>query len=170
MSPIITALGRGTTVTRGGSYKDPASRSFKFDVSIDELGLATLPDRMAESLHRHLETRLNEVAHKIIATAQASLVPGHGYDTGLLHNSLIARLVAEAEGIFYDLLSERAHYWQWVEFGHHLRNGGWWEGYHYLEEAVIANEGSIRQAIREAFYDTVQDLAMESRFLGAVGL
>lgn len=152
-----------TSVFRAGSYRDPSKRMFALEVSIDLLNLPTLPERMTEHLQRHLITRLGEAADRVISTAQGSLRPGHGYDTGLMHDTLVARLGVVYEAVFYDLLSDQAHYWQWVEFGHWMRNGQWWEGYHFLEDAVIANEAHIRSKVVEAYRDTVRDLSIEAR-------
>lgn len=162
-----------TTSFRGGApasslarsyvYKNPARRQFVLEVDFDLLNLPTLPDRMVESLTRHLVTRLGEAADRVIQQAQARLKPGHGYDTGLMHDTLVSRLGVVFEAVFYDLLSDQADYWTYVEFGHWMRNGQWWEGYHFLEDSVIENEAYIRSKVVEAYRDTVQDLAIEAR-------
>lgn len=163
--PSLTQLGTGTRAFRGGSYMNPLQRQFAVTVDIEEFNLPTLPDRMADTLRDALIFHLKDAAERVIGDAQAQLVPGHGYDTGLLHDSLTYRLAEHllATGVFYDLLSEQAYYWRWVEFGHWTTAGNWWEGYHYLENAILANEGYIRRTVREAWADTMVKLAAQAR-------
>ena len=66
--------------------------------------------------------------------------------------------------MFYDLLSEEAHYWRYVEFGHWIAGTHqFWPGYHFLENSIRAHETRIRGAVREAWADTVMRLASEAR-------
>lgn len=149
-----------------GHYTRPQDRLFALEVSFDLLNLPTLPERMDESLHRNLVRRLGQAADHVIDLAQAQLKPGHGYDTGLMHDTLVKRLGTVFEAVFYDLLSDQAYYWQWVEFGHWTVAGNWWEGYHFLEGAVIASEAHIRSKVVEAYRDTVMELAIQARVPG----
>jgi len=165
----VTNLGRGTSSFRGGAYTTPRNRLFALEVDFDMLDLPLLPDAMAETLHVNLIRRLGEAADHVIQLAQGSLRPGHGYDTGLMHDTLVARLGVVFEAVFYDLLSDQAHYWQWVEFGHWMRDGNFWEGYHFLEDAVIASEKHIRSKVVEAYRDTVLALSIEARVPDMLG-
>jgi hypothetical protein len=164
-APSVATLGPATRIFRGGNYQNPLQRQFGITVAIEEFNLPTLPDRMADVLQEALIFHLKDAAEAVISDAQMQLVPGHGYDTGLLHDSLVYRLAEHllATGVFYDLLSEQAYYWRYVEFGHWTTAGNWWEGYHFLENAILMNEGHIRRTVREAWADTMVKLAAEAR-------
>ena len=129
---------------------------------LSELG--TLPERMSAHFGEALILTMGWAADQIIKDAEAQLVPGHGYDTGLLHNSLVKDLVqlGLGAGVFYSLSSDAAEYWQYVEFGHLTTGGNWWSGYHYLGTAVEQNRGNIIMAAAEAWRFTASALSAES--------
>lgn len=123
------------------------------------IGLArlnTLPDRFVAAFQATLSIRIGEVCDQIVKDAQAQLRPGHGYDTGLLHDTLQARLVGIVNAVLFRIDSPQAAYWAYVEFGHMLRNGEWWEGYHFIENAVEMNADDIWRAARTAFHDAAR--------------
>ena len=66
----------------------------------------------------------------------------------------------------YDLESDEAEYWVFVEFGHMLRNGDWWPGYHFLTKSVVEMEPMLRDKVREAWAATVVELAGQARVGG----
>lgn len=163
----------------GGNYRIPSQRSFGLNINTKvEMGnLPTLPERADEHLKEALVFHLRDAAESIIEAAKLSLFkPGdfpvhkHGVDTGRLRESLTYQLVEELlsnEGVFYDLLSEEAEYWKWVEFGHWVVNAKtpwFWPGYHYLEGAIrTVGLRVIRRAVRAAWSDAMVKLAAESR-------
>lgn len=169
----------------GGNYQSPGNRSFRFTASVDMGSLPTLPERLVGHLNQALIWHVEDAARKVISTARGYLVrldeppvrvnaegkAIHGYDTGLLYITLIQRLQEHllASGVFYDLLSEQAEYWRYVEFGFHTRSGAWWPGYHFLETAIHENEGYIRNAVRKAWLDTAFELAREAQVPGRTG-
>jgi hypothetical protein len=159
----------GSTFTNAPGFSGrPGSQYGPVDitVTIDTSSLDLLPERMDAHLKRNLELRLAEAARKVIEDAQLQLQPGHGYDTGLLHDSLTYELMRlTTDGVFYELGSDQAAYWQYVEFGHMTRSGNFWPGYHMLENALRMNEAYIRQKVREAWADTALMLAAEARTL-----
>jgi hypothetical protein len=162
-----TYLGR----TPGTGFAPRSSRWVSFNATVDMGNLVSLGERMQESFGRHLTRELGSACDSIIADAKMRLVPGHGYDTGLLRDTLVRKLVDGTVGIArvaYDLESDQADYWVWVEFGHMLRNGDWWEGYHFLSESVIANEGLIRQKVREAWAATVVELGAQAAVVSTI--
>ncbi len=168
-----TALTGGSwgamSLTRGLDYRNPNDRIFAISCDVELFNLPTLPDRMANHLQKALIWHLRDVAESVVAMAQQSLVPGHGYDTGLLHDTLTFALAEHLleTGVYYDLFSEVAYYWRWVEFGHWIAGtNSFWPGYHMLENALIAHETKIRGAVREAWQDTVIKLAAEARAPG----
>jgi hypothetical protein len=154
-----------TTWTRGFDYRNPNDRLVVVSTSIEMFNLPTLPERMHDHLQRALRFHLKDAAERVITTAQQSLTPGHGYDTGRMRDSLTYALAEHLleTGVYYDLFSEVAHYWRWVEFGHWMVNGEFWPGYHFLENAMRTHEGFIRSTVREAWQDTATALAAESR-------
>lgn len=180
MPPLITS-----SIFQKGAYQSPANRNFAFTASVDMTSLPTLPQRLDEHFQQALIFHVEDAARKVISTARGWLVrleePAvkvnfegkgiHGYDTGLMYVTLIQRLATHllASGVFYDLFSEEAEYWRYVEFGFHTRGGEWWPGYHFLEQAIRDNEGYIRQRVREAWADTAMVLAKEAQAAGYVG-
>lgn len=158
-----------TILSRGLNYRNPNDRSMSLTVRIDMMNLPTLPVRLDAHLQAALIWHLKDVAESVIATAQQSLVPGHGYDTGRLRATLIYELAEHllATGVYYDLFSEEAHYWRWIEFGHWIAGSDqFWPGYHMLENAIRVHEAKIRGAVRAAWQDTVVRLASEARAPG----
>lgn len=162
-----------TQVHSPGFNGRPGSQYGRVSITatIELPGSLTLPDRMVTVLHERLKVRMAEAADAVIEDARMQLQPGHGYDTGLLHESLTKELVdtflgaanGAEEGVFYDLGSHEAPYWVYVEFGHLTRAGNWWEGYHYLENAIAMNRTTIRRLAYEAWADTIVILAGQSR-------
>lgn len=134
--------------------------------------LHTLPDRLTRHYQAALVISMAWAADKIIDTAQQQLVPGHGYDTGRLHDSLTKELVkiGLGAGVFYVLTSDAADYWEYVEFGHVTSAGNWWPGYHFLGQAVDAHRSTIIQAAASAWVVTAGRLSVESKALIAGNL
>ena len=94
------------------------------------------------------------VAAKMVADMKAQLYDGHGYDTGKLSNSLTFDLVNIAQNPGFDVLAKDVDYWRYVSFGHFLANGGWWEGYHFVENAMEGMLSSLDEAARAAWVTT----------------
>lgn len=159
--------------------------AFAFTARVDMGNLPTLPERLDTTFHEALIWHLADAAQRVIDTTRHYLVrleepavmvgaggkPIHGYDTGLMYVSLRYKLAEHlaATGVYYELLSDEAEYWRWVEFGHFMANGEFWQGYHMLETAIRANEGYIRSQVRAAWADTAQILAREAKVPGIVG-
>lgn len=148
-----------------------SERYIAVTADVDLMGLERVPDEFMFNLHVHLEDRLSEVCDKVISDAMMQLQPGHGYETGRMHDTLVSRLVEEvegmwSEGVFYDLLSDEAPYWVYVEFGHMTRAGNWWVGYHFLENAVLANTAFLDVKVAEAVFDTFADMGMAASVEG----
>lgn len=149
----------------GSGFQPRSGRWVSFNATVDLGNMPTLGVRMEEAFGRHLTDTLAEAADLVIERAQSKLHPGHGYDTGLMSRSLTRHLVdgfMSAARVAYDLESDEAEYWVFVEFGHMMRNGQWWEGYHFLMDSVIEMEGVIRDKVREAWARTIVTLAGES--------
>lgn len=160
------------------SYKNPMDRmaGVSVNVTVDMGNLPTLPQRMDEHMKVALTFHLRDAAEGIIEAAKLSLFkPGdfpmhkHGVDTGKLRASLTHHLVEAllSEGVYYDLMSDEAEYWKWVEFGHWVTNAQtpwFWPGYHYLEGALrTVGLPLIMRACRAAWHDTAIALAGEAR-------
>jgi hypothetical protein len=166
------------TFTGASSYMNPLGRVVGLNsrVSVDMGNLPTLPERMDEHLKQRLIWHLRDTCEGIIEAAKLSLFkPGdfpvhkHGVDTGLLRESLTYHLVETllTSGVYYDLLSDEAPYWKWVEFGHWVVNAEtpwFWPGYHYLENAIqTVGIRLLMRSVRAAWHDTVIVLAQEAR-------
>jgi hypothetical protein len=168
-----------------GPYQIPSMRQFHMTIntSVDLGNLPTLPERMDLYLKEALRWHLKDAAEGIIKDATNRMrdlphpkgaikgphvdLPG-GYDTGKLAGTLEPHLVEAlmSTGVFYDLLSEEAEYWEYVEFGHWVaaKAGDWfWPGYHLLEQSVMRNIPKIRRACRMAWSDAMIKLGAEAR-------
>lgn len=159
-----------SSVTQGitgptGAFIPHSQRGVRFTATISMGNLLTLGPRMEEAMHTALIEELGSVALQVVELAKSKLQPGHGYDTGRMHDGLTAILaenVAEAI-VAYDLSAPNAEYWFWVEFGHMLRDGRWWPGYHFLGSSIVEMESQIRSAIRRACSKMLLVLAGEAR-------
>jgi hypothetical protein len=157
-----------------------------FTAEVDMGTLPTLPERLDDAFRKALIFHLADAAQRVIDTARHYLVrlsepalkvgpygkPIHGYDTGVMYISLHYELMEALllGGVFYDLNADpHAPYWRFVEFGFTLANGQWWPGYHFLEAAIMENEGYIRGRVREAWADTAIALALEAKVPGGIG-
>jgi len=189
VSPVVRSSaisGAGNAGQWGRGYLTPQNRYAGLTVQVID-DFDSLPDRLAEHFQKALVYHLEDAAQRVIDTARSYLVrleeppvmyadgrEIHGYDTGTMYVSLKYEL-AEAlllMGVYYDLYSDQAPYWKFVEFGHWVFSaaGPWfWPGYHFFATAIEANEGYIRQRCREAWHDTAIKLAMESHVPGATG-
>jgi len=139
-----------------------------FTVSIKGLRrLNTLPERMASMYEAAAVITMARVADKVVADAKAQLVPGHGLDTGLLKYTLEKELIriGEVLGVIYSIKSDAADYWLDVEIGHFMDNGSWWEGYHYIANAINMNKALIKGAAKQAWEMTSGKLAAEEAAL-----
>lgn len=191
MPPLVTSgrwSGRGQPGYWGPGYMTPGNRVAGLTATVDMTNLPTLPERLDDHLEKALMFHLADAAQRVIDTARHYLVrleeppvmytedgrDIHGYDTGLMYATLKYELALHLlwVGVYYELLSEEAAYWRYVEFGHWVRsaNGWWfWPGYHFLETAIDQNAGYIRQRVREAWADTAIALAMEAHVPGTAG-
>ena len=130
--------------------------------------LATLGTRMDVIYRKNLMLTVPHAVDNIVAYAVGELQPGHGYDTGLLHDTLTKVLVEDlmAEGVFYSVLSEEAGYWEYMEFGFTMQDGNFWPGYHFIEQAISVHHRDILQAAALAWTATEMELAAETAAVG----
>ena len=86
-----------------------------------------------------LEEKLDEISLKLTENIQNQLYRGHGRITGNLRdnikNSYEVR-VKGLEGVVQAYIGDSAPYGALVDEGHLLRNGAWWEGYHFMEAGL----------------------------------
>jgi hypothetical protein len=177
---VTSGFGMVPTGWRGGprSFVPRSDRWIGMSVEIDLLGLPTLPERMIAVLHERLVVNMRTAADKVLETASRSLykpvdfpVHRHGEDTGKLKRSLVAKLVEHVNvSVAYDLESDDAPYWIFVEFGRIRADGSWWPGYHFLTGAIMQHEGTIRTACRVSMHETFTILASENRSPGGAGM
>lgn len=82
--------------------------------------------------------QLGLIAMKLEKNIKDELQPGHGFLKGDLFRSIQAYVdnYDGANGI--STITGEAHtfYDQWVNEGHTLNNGEWWEGYHFMEQGL----------------------------------
>lgn len=79
---------------------------------------------------------LEDITINLTANIQDELTPGHGYKRGDLHDSIQSNIISQNNlgGVIeaYTMIE----YAPWVNDGHTLRNGAWWEGYHFMEAGL----------------------------------
>jgi hypothetical protein len=157
-------LGSSTRVVPASYFVPRGNRLFGFTVEIDMGNLMSLGVRWESMLRERLVHRMGEAADVIIMRAHGKLVPGHGYDTGTMAESLRRVLVhgIEQNIVAYDLEADpyEAYYWVFVEFGHMTVGGNWWPGYYFLSSTLMENEALIAAKAKQAMAETVTMLAM----------
>ncbi len=165
----------------GSGYLTPSNRQALLTVSYAD-DLERLPERLHAHFTAALTWHLEDAAQRVIDTARTYLVrleeapvmhdsqgrEIHGYDTGLMYLSMKYELMEAllVQGVFYELRSDEAEYWEYVEFGHWVfsKDGPWfWPGYHFFATAIEQNMSYIRERCREAWQDTALQLAFETR-------
>ena len=177
--PAISAAtwARGGVAPGAGGYVPPDKRGITFHAEVFTPGLDTIDERLIGHLHTALIQRMGEAAEAILVASKAKLqhkpadivTPDgniYGYDTGLMHDTLQAYLTEIAlVGVFYDFRSDEADYWQFVEFGHMLRNGQWWPGYHFMGQTIVEMQPMLRGKVQQALSDAIVALAGEASAL-----
>lgn len=136
-------------------------------MTVDIVGmnsLGTLPARAEKYFHQALLITVPPAIDSIIRNAQSQLQPGHGYDTGLLHDTLTKEVISTAlsAGVIFGLLSEQADYWASVEFGYMHNSGVFVPGYHYFANAINSNRGRLGKAAHAAWRMAAARLSAES--------
>jgi hypothetical protein len=160
MAPSVRSSTFIGDIGRLGGFSPRSSRWVSFHARVDMGDLPILGDKMAEVMKVNLTEHLRKVAMEVVNRAQSKLYPGHGFDTGQMSRTLTAKWVdGLMDAVAYDLESDDAFYWVFVEFGHMTRAGNWWPGYHFLTESIMEMEADIRDAVRMAWNQTVVDLA-----------
>lgn len=83
-----------------------------------------------------LEDKLNEITLDLTANIQNQLYPGHGYQRGDLHGSIQSDIVSQDSTEAIIRAYTPIEYAPFVDDGHRLRNGEWWDGYHFMETGL----------------------------------
>ena len=127
-------------------------------------GLKHLDYETALIFHGCLLVEVPKAVDSIIRNAQSHLTQGHGVDTGLMKASLTKQIVSEAltVGVIYQLQSDEAPYWVFMEDGFTTPSGEYWPGYHFFAQAVAANRGRMGKAVAKAWRDTSAVLAAKA--------
>ena len=81
---------------------------------------------------------LNDLSMDLEKNIKAELYPGHGWIAGDLHDSITAYVVSfdDHGGKIEAKAGSQLGYAEYVNDGHTLRNGEWWEGYHFMEAGL----------------------------------
>lgn len=90
-----------------------------------------------------IEDKLSEISLNLTMNIQDELRPGHGYIRGDLHNSIQSNFRVNTTGGVVEAYS-KIYYAPFVDDGHRLRNGEWWEGYHFMEKGLEATVAMYR--------------------------
>lgn len=148
----------------------PSTRSFQMTYTFNPGTVPSLAARIMPLWRKNGEVLLGKVVDAIIEDAQARLFKPsnfpeekHGFDSGLLHDSLVKVFMEMiTDGVFYELKSYLAYYWMWVNFGHFTTSGNWWEGYHFFEDAIEMHGPEIAIAARESWTLAAREAAVSA--------
>lgn len=85
-----------------------------------------------------LEEKLDDIQLSLVENTQLDLYSGHGYVTGNLSDSIksdytLDGLTGNIRG-YID--GGTAPYGVYVDQGHELRDGSWWDGYEFMKTGV----------------------------------
>lgn len=86
-----------------------------------------------------LEEKLDDIALAFVEKTQNQLYRGHGRRSGDLKDGISSdyTLSSPTEGVVRGFIKGPAGEYGWyVNDGHTLRNGKWWEGYHFMEDGL----------------------------------
>lgn len=147
-------------------------------LSIDMYGLRelnTLPARMDTYYRAALWVTVPSAVDAVITNARSQLQPEHGYDTGLMYSSLDKKIISGAAiGVVYTLGADKAvrppsknetdpfPYWLAMETGFIQKDGVFWPGYHYYQNAINKLRPRLGKAAALAWRMAGAKLAAES--------
>ena len=82
--------------------------------------------------------QLGRISMDLEKNIKDELEPGHGFLNGELFKSIQAYVSYEGGADEISIITGESNtfYDQWVNDGHTLRNGEWWEGYHFMEAGL----------------------------------
>jgi hypothetical protein len=99
-------------------------------------------------VQQDLESWLVAFLNRESARAYREIKQRTPVDTGLLRGNWGASPVTVVSGSsIVAIFTNPTEYALWVEEGHHLRNGAWWEGYHFTRIPL----DKVRQALPARF-------------------
>lgn len=79
--------------------------------------------------------KLDEIAGNLQENIKDNLWVGHGLDTGELFRNIASDSKLDGKIGIVTAWYTRP-YGEYVDIGHTLRNGEWWEGYHFMDEGL----------------------------------
>lgn len=91
-----------------------------------------------------LEEELNGLMLNLQGNIQDQLEPGHGYVHGDLHDSIQTDIESQSKDSAVIRAYTKIEYAPFVNDGHTLRNGEWWEGYKFMEAGLEATVAMYR--------------------------
>jgi hypothetical protein len=99
-------------------------------------------------IQKDLESWLQQFLNREAARAFREIKQRTPVDTGTLRKNWGSTPVAVVNGSqIVAVFTNPTEYGPWVEEGHHLRNGVWWEGYHFTRIPL----DKVRQALPARF-------------------
>jgi len=100
---------------------------------------------------KEVEKWLNDIGADFLRVVQDEVIRLKVVDTRLLLNSFnkgdtnnVFKKLSSGLGIEVGTIVKYAEY---VNTGHKLRNGAWWEGYHYFDNAKVQFERILNRAL-----------------------
>lgn len=85
------------------------------------------------------ETFIPIVVNKSIAIINKEIKQLTVVDTGVLQSKWEAPFseTVKQGNAYIGKINNKTNYADYVNTGHHLRNGAWWEGYHFVEIGIM---------------------------------
>lgn len=148
----------------------PQTRNFQLTYEFNPGTVPSLAARIMPLWRENGRILLGAVVDEIIKDAQDQLwrpadfpLSKHGAESYLMHDTLIkVFLEMITDGVFYQLKSNQAYYWMWVNFGHFTTAGNWWEGYHFFEKAIEMHTQDIVKCAKTAWTMAAKQCALSA--------
>ena len=83
-----------------------------------------------------IEEMLSEISLNLTANIQDELEPGYGWITGDMHDSIQSNFKKTGKDTAVVEAYSEIYYTPFVNDGHTLRNGAWWNGYKFMEAGL----------------------------------
>ena len=84
-----------------------------------------------------IEEKLDEMSLDLKENIQNELYHGHGAITRNLRDGITSGFEVDGlNGVVRAQIGDSAPYGVYVDEGHTLRNGEWWEGYHFMQTGL----------------------------------
>lgn len=131
----------------------------KLEVDVSELDkvIKKLGDMIEDLETNTLNKLVNNAAYMYLETV-LNLTVETPRDTGEMYNSWYVEPSKKQGNEYIAVVINPKFYSEYVNYGHRLRNGKWWEGFHFVEIALWDVEDKIERYIQNSIEKILKDL------------